>query len=130
MSWGEGSMNWAELRDLVDGLPEDSATRAAEAGDEQGQRWTQQTYIQAATYNITLMVLRVLWTAHLKGSPPDLESLSPPEKAIDEEQAQQEAAGRAYSEQLLDQYSPGAAQADQTEIDEWQTAIRELEAAQ
>lgn len=66
MSWGEGSMNWAELRDLVEHLPEDSATKAATAGDVEGRRWTQSTYLQAAQYNALLLMIRVLWAAHLK----------------------------------------------------------------
>ncbi|SCD77488.1 hypothetical protein GA0115253_101704, partial [Streptomyces sp. Termitarium-T10T-6] len=63
MSWGEGSMNWAELRDLVQHLPEDSATKAAAAGDVDGRRWTQNTYLHAAQYNALLLMIRVLWAA-------------------------------------------------------------------
>src|SRR5690606_23379614 len=51
MSWGEGSMNWAELRDLVTALPEDSATKAALAGDVEGRRWDSATFLAAAQYN-------------------------------------------------------------------------------
>lgn len=130
MSWGAGSMNWAELRDLVDALPEDSATKAAASGDEHGRRWTQQTYIGAAHYNLSLMILRVLWAAHLKGKPPEVDPIQPPERAVDDATAELEAAGQRYSEELLNSYSPGTTQNDQAEIEAWQSSIRELEAAQ
>lgn len=129
MSWGEGSMNWAELRDLVDALPEDSATRAGEMGDEEQRRWTTATYLGAAQYNATLMLVRILWMAHLKGSPPEMNPVPPPQLTqlgVDDEQA---AEARRRSETYLDSFSPGAPQADQAEIDLWQSRIRELEAA-
>lgn len=129
MSWGEGSMNWAELRDLVEHLPEDSATKAAAAGDVDGRRWTQNTYIQAAHYNALLLMIRILWAAHLKGEPPDMPPVESPATEVDEQQAELEAAGAAYSEALLNQYSPGTTQTDQAEVDHWERKIRELEAA-
>ncbi|WP_145503134.1 hypothetical protein [Streptomyces sp. CFMR 7] len=127
MSWGEGSMNWAELRDLVEHLPEDSATKAAAAGDVDGRRWTQGTYLQAATYNALLLMIRVLWAAHLKGEPPDMPPVESPTTEADERQAAREAAAVAYSEALLNQYSPGTTQTDQAEIDYWEQKLRELE---
>ncbi|MBH0241940.1 hypothetical protein ACFU67_13060 [Streptomyces rhizosphaericola] len=129
MSWGEGSMNWAELRDLVEHLPEDSATKAATAGDVDGRRWTQGTYLQAATYNAVLLMIRVLWAAHLKGEPPDMPPVESPTTEADERQAELEAAAVAYSEALLNQYSPGTTQTDQAEIDYWEQKLRELEPA-
>ncbi|KOG78689.1 hypothetical protein ACZ90_04495 [Streptomyces albus subsp. albus] len=129
MSWGEGSMNWAELRDLVEHLPEDSATKAATAGDLDGRRWTQNTYLQAAIYNALLLMIRVLWAAHLKGDPPDMPPVESPATAVDERQAELEAAGVAYSEAVLNQFSPGTTQADQAEIDHWASKLRELETA-
>lgn len=129
MSWGEGSMNWAELRDLVEHLPEDSATKAATAGDVDGRRWTQNTYLQAATYNAVLLMIRVLWAAHLKGEPPDMPPVESPTTEADERQAELDAAAVAYSEALLNQYSPGTTQTDQAEIDYWEQKLRELEPA-
>ncbi|MYR36373.1 hypothetical protein GTX14_04810 [Streptomyces sp. SID4944] len=126
MSWGEGAMSWAELRDLVEHLPEDSATKAATAGDVDGRRWTQGTYLQAATYNALLLMIRVLWAAHLKGEPPDMPPVESPTTEADERQAELEAAAVAYSEALLNQYSPGT-QTDQAEIDYWEQKLRELE---
>ncbi len=126
MSWGEGSMNWAELRDLVEHLPEDSATKAAAAGDVDGRRWTQNTYIQAAQYNALLLMIRVLWAAHLKGEPPDMPPVESPTSEADERQAELDAAAVAYSEALLNQYSPGTTQTDQAEIDYWEQKLREL----
>lgn len=128
MSWGEGSMNWAELRDLVEHLPEDSATKAAAAGDLDGRRWTQDTYAAASTYNAILLMIRVLWAAHLKGSPPEMQSIEPPRLEADEEAARQEAAGEEHAKAILNQYSPGA-RSDSTDIDHWASRIRELEAA-
>ncbi|MFE7485460.1 hypothetical protein [Streptomyces sp. NPDC057552] len=126
MSWGAGSMNWAELRDLVEHLPDDSATKAAAAGDVDGRRWTQSTYLQAAQYNALLLMIRVLWTAHLKGHPPDMPPVDSPRTEADEQQAALEAAATAHSEALLNQYSPGT-QVDQAEIDYWEQKLRELE---
>lgn len=129
MSWGEGSMNWAELRDLVEHLPEDSATKAAVAGDVDGRRWTQGTYMQAATYNALLLISRILWKAHLTGEPPDMTPFDPPPTEVDEKQAELEAAADALSEALLNQFSPGTTQTDQADVDHWESKIRELEAA-
>ncbi|MGW5291476.1 hypothetical protein [Streptomyces bacillaris] len=122
-------MNWAELRDLIEHLPEDSATKAATAGDVDGRRWTQGTYLQAATYNAVLLMIRVLWAAHLKGEPPDMPPVESPTTEADERQAELEAAAVAYSEALLNQYSPGTTQTDQAEIDCWEQKLRELEPA-
>ncbi|MFJ2110627.1 hypothetical protein ACIOEX_01640 [Streptomyces sp. NPDC087850] len=126
MSWGEGSMNWAELRDLVDALPEDSATKAALAGDVDGRRWTQSTYIGASTYNALLLLIRVMWVAHLKGKPPEMAAIDPPQLQ-DDRQTALEAAGDQYVDALLAQYSPGAQPHDQEAIDYWAAKIRELE---
>lgn len=129
MSWGEGSMNWAELRDLVEALPEDSATKAAIAGDSEARRWTSSTYLMAANYNALLMLLRIQWTAHLKGKPPEMEPVQPPRlDAHDAEDADREAATQ-LAEQWLDSYSPGTRQQEQAELDEWRARIAELEAA-
>lgn len=128
MSWGEGSMNWAELRDLVQALPEDSATKAAVAGDVDGRRWNSSTYLMAANYNALLMLLRIQWTAHLKGKPPEMEPVQPPQlEALDAEDADRQQA-RQQAEQWLDSYSPGQQEQDPAELDEWQARIAELEA--
>ncbi|MFD3520408.1 hypothetical protein [Streptomyces sp. NPDC058653] len=130
MSWGEGSMNWAELRDLVEHLPENSATKAAAAGDLDGRRWTQDTYAVASTYNAILLMIRVLWAAHLKGNPPDMAVIDPPRMEADEEKARQEAAAEKRAMAILDRYSPTASTpADDADIDHWASKIRELEAA-
>lgn len=129
MSWGEGSMNWAELRDLVDALPDDSATRAAERGDEES-RWTAATYVGAASHNVLLMIVQILWAAHLKGKPPEMNPIQPPQLSkpdVDEEQA---AEAQRRSEEYLNSFSPGTPQSDQAEIELWNSRIRELEAAQ
>lgn len=122
-------MNWAELRDLVDALPEDSATVAAERGDEEN-RWTSSTYVGAATYNALLMIVQILWTAHLKGKPPAMEPIQPPRQTQQDIDDEQVVEAQRRSEEYLDSFSPGAPQADQAEIELWNGRIRELEAAQ
>lgn len=130
MSWGEGSMNWAELRDLVQALPEDSATKAALAGDTEGRRWDSATFLAAAQYNALLMLVRILWTAHLKGRPPEMEPIHPP--ALEAHQADDAATAQAQqrAEAYLDSFSPGRRQDDPAEIDQWRARLAELEAAQ
>ncbi|MFI5739195.1 hypothetical protein ACIA9I_12570 [Streptomyces anulatus] len=110
-------------------MPEDSATKAATAGDVDGRRWTQNTYLQAAQYNALLLMIRVLWAAHLKGDPPDMPPVESPATEVDERQAELDAAGVAYSEAVLNQFSPGTTQGRQAEIDHWASKLRELEAA-
>lgn len=129
MSWGEGTMNWAELRDLVVALPEDSATKAALAGDVDGRRWNSGTFLAAAQYNAILMVVRILWAAHLKGRPPEMEPIEAPrlEHLEADDEAQEQAQQRA--EAYLDSFSPGRTEQDQAAIDDLQAKIRELETA-
>lgn len=127
MSWGEGSMTWAELRDLTDALPEDSATKAAMAGDIDGRRWSQDTYALASIYNATLMTIRVLWAAHLKGAPPDMQAIHPPRLEADvaaaERQAEQDARAMAY----IDRYAPARPEQDAAEIARLEQQIRDLD---
>ncbi|MCZ4506928.1 hypothetical protein O3Q52_01630 [Streptomyces sp. ActVer] len=130
MSWGEGSMNWAELRDLVDALPEDSATKSAEAGDTEGRRWNSATFLAAAQYNVLLMLVRILWTAHLKGQPPEMQPVQSPRLEAHDADDEAETEAKRRSEEYLNSFSPGAAQSDQAEIELWQSRIRELETAQ
>lgn len=130
MSWGEGSMSWAELRDLVQALPEDSATKAAAGGDIEGRRWQSSTYLLAAQYNLLQLMARILWTAHLKGRPPEMQPVDPPHlESLDVDDDNKAAADRR-AEAYLDSFSPGRAEQDQAQIEELQDAIRELEAAQ
>ncbi|MET9189589.1 hypothetical protein ABZX63_30645 [Streptomyces tendae] len=130
MSTGEGSMNWAELRDLVIALPEDSATKSALAGDTEGRRWDSSTFLAAAQYNALLMLIRILWSAHLKGRPPEMEPIQPPALEAHEEDDAAKEQAQQRTEQYLDSFSPTRAQEDdQAEIDEWQARIAELDAA-
>ncbi|MFJ6559979.1 hypothetical protein ACIQMV_08860 [Streptomyces sp. NPDC091412] len=130
MSTGEGSMNWAELRDLVTALPEDSATKAALAGDADGRRWTAATYLGAAQYNALLMLVRILWIAHLKGQPPEMDPIDPPRLEQLEADEEAQAVARQRAEQYLDSFSPGRAREDdQAEIEQWKARIAALEEA-
>ncbi|WP_239146943.1 hypothetical protein [Streptomyces sp. SID10815] len=120
-------MNWAELRDLVVALPEDSATKAALAGDMDGRRWNATTFLGAAQYNALLILIRILWAAHLKGHPPEMEPVDPPRIEAAEADDEARAAAQQRTEAYLDSFSPGRTQADQAEIDDLQAKIRELE---
>lgn len=131
MSWGEGSMNWAELRDLVINLPEDSATKAAYAGDKDGYRWSQQTYLAATSVNLLQLISATLWRAHLKGDPPEMKPVEPPKLAVDEERDQLAQARAARNRALLDsmrpQQAPAVTAAKQAETQQWLARIREIE---
>lgn len=134
MSWGEGSMTWSELRDLVVALPEDSATKAAAAGDRDGYRWSQTTYMQATEVNLLQLIAQTLWKAHLKGEPPQMTPVEPPKLAVDEQRQQLAAAKEARNRAVLDRLAPQRGPVDavqqQAEIDEWMSRIRQLETAQ
>lgn len=134
MSWGEGSMNWAELRDLVVALPEDSATKAAANGDHEGYRWSQNTYMQATITNLLQLMAQILWKAHLKGEPPAMSPVEPPKLAVDEQREQLAEAKAARNRAVLESLAPAKGPVDiaaqQAEIDVWKSKIRELEAAQ
>ncbi|WP_237405842.1 hypothetical protein [Streptomyces sp. M2CJ-2] len=123
-------MTWAELRDLVQALPEDSATKAALAGDTEGRRWDSATFLAAAQYNALLMVVRILWTAHLKGRPPEMEPIHPPVLEAHDVDDEARAEAQQRTEQYLNSFSPGQRQDDQAEIDQWRARIAELETAQ
>jgi hypothetical protein len=73
-------MSWTELRDFVDALPEDSATKAALAGDREGRRWSQESYLLAFIANLLGLLIRIQWAAgRLKGKAPDLPTVSGPD---------------------------------------------------
>ena len=133
MSWGVGTLNWAELRDLVHALPEDSATKAAAAGDRDGYRWSQQTYLAATTVNLLQLMAQTLWKAHLKGDPPQMTPVEPPKLTADEQRDQLTEARNAHNMAVLKSLAPQKGPVDtakqQAEIDEWMARIRELEAA-
>ncbi|MFG2970784.1 hypothetical protein ACGFZS_46700 [Streptomyces sp. NPDC048288] len=131
MSWGEGTMTWSELRDLVVALPEDSATKAAASGDREGRRWNQVSYMQATTVNLLQLLAQIQWKAHLKGEPPAMSPVEPPKLAADEERDQlteaRNARNRAVLDRLAPQQGPVNQAAQQAEIDQWMARIRELE---
>ena len=126
-------MTWSELRALVNALPEDSATKAAAAGDQDGYRWSQQTYLHATTVNLLQLMATTLWKAHLKGDPPQMTPVEPPKLAADEQRDQlaeaRNARNKAVLESLAPQKGPVDAAQQQAEIDQWMARIRELEAA-
>lgn len=128
MSWGEGSMSWAELRDLVDALPEDSATKAAMAGDVEGRRWSQADYLQAAQYNALILLVRLAWVGwQVKGTPPDLKAVEPPRLVEDEAVLEAKARKEARIREVLDRFSPGRPVVDEAEIEEWKARIAGLQ---
>ncbi|MEC4016101.1 hypothetical protein [Streptomyces sp. H27-D2] len=123
-------MTWAELRDLIDGLPQESATKSALAGDVEGKRWSQDTYIGAAQYNVSLLMIRVLWAAHLKGSAPEMELMDPPRLEQDDRLAEAAAALDARNRAVLDRLRPQPVDEDPAVRQEWLDKIRELEQSQ
>jgi hypothetical protein len=63
-------MSWLELLSFVEALPEDSATKAALAGDTQGRRWTDRDWMAAYTTSLLQILIRIQWAGHgIKGSP-------------------------------------------------------------
>ena len=125
-------MNWHELHDLVTHLPEESATKAALAGDVDQRRWTQTDYGVSAMYNALLVVIRILWTAHLKGSPPEMKPIEPPRTDADEQAAEQKAAKARRNRHLLEQMRPRSSktqQEQQAEASQWLAKVRALETA-
>jgi hypothetical protein len=124
-------MTWSELRDLVSALPEDSATKAAAAGDSEGYRWSQNTYLHATTVNVLQLIATTLWKAHLKGEPPEMNPVEPPRLAADEQRDQLAEAKTARNKAVLDSLAPQQGPVDnarrQAEIDEWMRKIRALE---
>ncbi|MFD8839863.1 hypothetical protein [Streptomyces griseofuscus] len=124
-------MTWAELRDLVVALPEDSATKAAAAGDREGRRWSQHTYMQATEVNLLQLVAQILWKAHLKGEPPQMSPVDPPRLAADEDRdalaEARVARNRAVLESMAPRQAPEDAAQKQAEIGLWLERIRELE---
>ncbi|MGV9278051.1 hypothetical protein [Streptomyces griseosporeus] len=127
-------MTWSELRDLVSALPEDSATKAAIGGDEDGYRWSQDTYMHATTVNLLQLIAQTLWKAHLKGDPPAMSPVEPPKLTADGQRDELAAARDARNRAVLDSFAPRQAAEDaaqrQAEIDHWMAKIRELETAQ
>ncbi|MFF9003669.1 hypothetical protein ACF1GW_38890 [Streptomyces achromogenes] len=126
-------MTWAELRDLIVALPEDSATKAAAAGDAEGRRWNQAAYMQATEVNLLQLMVQILWKAHLKGDPPAMSPVEPPKLAADEERDALAEARAARNRAVLDSFAPQQAPEDaarkQAEIGLWLERIRELETA-
>lgn len=71
-------MPWLELLTLVEGLPENSATKAALTGDRADRRWTQQTWLMAYQINLLQLLIRIQWTSGgIKGNP-DLHAVDVP----------------------------------------------------
>lgn len=72
-------MSWLELLCLVEGLPADSATKAALAGDTEGRRWTQQDWLLTYQINLLQLLIRIQWVAGgIKGAAPDLHQVNVP----------------------------------------------------
>ena len=122
-------MDWAELRDLVDALPEDSATKAAVAGDVEGRRWSQANYLQAAQYNALIVLIRLAWTGwQFKGTAPELKPIQPPKLAEDEAVVLAREAKQAKARAYLERMSPRREQPqDGAAVEEWKARIRALQ---
>jgi hypothetical protein len=63
-------MSGLDLLCLVEGLPADSATKAALAGDTEGRRWADRDWMAAYTASLLQILIRIQWAGHsIKGSP-------------------------------------------------------------
>lgn len=81
-------MSWLELLEFVEGLPRDSATKAAMAGDREGRRWSEQNYLLATLVNLMMLLIRIQWVAgRLKGSAPDMKPVDSPDLSQDSSEA-------------------------------------------
>ncbi|NEA22587.1 hypothetical protein [Actinomadura bangladeshensis] len=79
MEWRAGEAPLIELAALYDWLPEDSATKAAQAGDEKGRRWGEQEWMLAAQITYLQTVVSILWVGlQLKGRPPKFTPVQTP----------------------------------------------------
>ncbi|MCP9947280.1 hypothetical protein [Actinomadura madurae] len=77
-------------------LPEESATKSAQAGDKAGRRWSEQEWMQAAQITYLQTIISILWVGQrLKGRPPKSAPVSVPVYArpdpTPEEKAKQDA---------------------------------------
>lgn len=97
-------MSWLELLCLIEGLPADSATKAALAGDTEGRRWTQQDWLLTYQINLLQLLIRIQWAAGgIKGAAPDLHQVNVP--ALKRAPTEQDVRRGRQLEQLA-QYRP------------------------
>ncbi|WP_086559397.1 hypothetical protein, partial [Streptomyces africanus] len=105
----------------------------AAAGDREGYRWSQQTYMQATEVNLLQLLAQILWKAHLKGEPPEMRPVEPPKLAADDQRDALAEARNARNMAVLESLAPAKGPVDtavqQADIDFWKEKLRELEAA-
>lgn len=79
MRWRAGRIPLIELAAFYGWLPEESATRAAQAGDDKGRRWAEREWLAAAQVTYLQTVLQILWVGlRLKGNPPKMAPVNTP----------------------------------------------------
>lgn len=80
IQWRKGKIPLIELAAYYQWLPEESATKAAQAGDKAARRWSEQDWMVALQVTYTRLMLQVLWIGlRLKGSPPKTAPVKTPE---------------------------------------------------
>ncbi|TDD37897.1 hypothetical protein E1287_07520 [Actinomadura sp. KC06] len=98
-----------ELASYYGWLPEESATKAAQAGDEKGRRWSEREWMQAAQITYLQTVIQVLWVGlRLKGRPPKTAPVRAPVYARPEPTPEEQAKQAAHLARVaaLRKYSP------------------------
>ncbi|MFV2172345.1 hypothetical protein ACFHW2_11815 [Actinomadura sp. LOL_016] len=79
MGWQAGEVPLIELAAYYEWLPEESATKAAQAGDSAGRRWSEADWMRAANLTYLQTLIKVAWVGHrLKGNAPDYKPVSTP----------------------------------------------------
>lgn len=104
-----GKIPLIELAAYYGWLPENSATKAAQAGDTQGRRWSEAEWLAAAQVTYLQTVLQVLWVGlRIKGSPPKVTPVKTPSYAQREPTAAEKAKQSAHLARVaaLRKYSP------------------------
>lgn len=98
-----------ELAAYYGWLPEESATKAAQAGDEHGRRWSEREWMLAAQITYLQSIIQILWVGlRIKGRPPQVTPVKAPvyarpEPTAEEQKKQQEHLARVAA---LRKYSP------------------------
>lgn len=109
MEWRAGRIPLIELAAYYGWLPDESATKAAQAGDQAGRRWSEREWMAAAQITYLQTLYQILWVGlRLKGRPPKPGPVKTPAYARPESTGheQQRAAEHLARVAQLRKYSP------------------------